>query len=149
MTATAIEVSKLDFAHDARRRGLRVYPMESDSAQPAFDEADCLATPDESQLDEWWGENSEYNIGIATDNLLALRLKNIAGAEEVGRLFKTHADTIKTTSLLVGRDGREHAHARESYLIFLVPKGVNVEARTDIVPGVDVLSYEDDVILGP
>jgi hypothetical protein len=143
MTKISVPVSKPDSAQAARRRGLRVYPMEPNSDQPAFPEADCVATCDESQVDEWWDENPEYNIGVATDNLLALRVNTAAGAIELGRLL-THRDAPKTTRIVINRPD----HEQENYALFLVPKGVNVEARVDIAPGVDVLAF-DDVIIGP
>jgi hypothetical protein len=137
-------VPKINFARDAGARGLRVYPMAPNSDQPAFPEADCVATCDESQFVEWWHEDSDRNIGIATDNLLALRVKTAAGAAELGRLFDSHPGTPKTARIILDRAGRE----QENYPLFLVPKGVNVEARVSIAPGVDVLAF-DDIIIGP
>src|SRR5437868_14905698 len=58
---------KLDFARETSRRGARVYPMSPNSDQPAFPEADCCATTDEGQIIEWWREDPDCNVGIATD----------------------------------------------------------------------------------
>ena len=144
MTATARQVSKLDYALETLGRGFRVYPMEPNSDQPAFPEADCFATREEGQVVEWWGKNSEYNIGIAADNLLAFHVQTAAGAAELGNLL-THSDTPKTARILIDRGDLVE---QENYVLFLVPKDVNVEARVNIAPGVDVLSFED-VIIGP
>ncbi len=144
MTATARQVSKLDYALETLGRGFRVYPMEPNSDQPAFPEADCFATHDESQVVEWWDENPEYNIGVATDNLLALRVNTAAGAVELSRIL-THPDTPKTARILIDRGDLVE---QENYVLFLAPKGVNVEARVNIAPGVDLLSFAD-VIIGP
>jgi hypothetical protein len=140
---TVVLESKLNFALKAGRRGLRAYPMAPNSDEAAFPEADCVATCDESQLSEWWQEDPDRNIGIATDNLLALRVKTSAGATALGHLLGSHQDTPKTTriALINGKETETHA-------IFLLPKGANPQARTDIVPGVDVLAF-DDVIFGP
>jgi hypothetical protein len=137
-------VSKIDFALDARRRGLRVYPLDPNSTEPAFPEADCFATRDESQAKEWWKENPDRNIGIATDNLLVLRVKTASGATALGRLLLSRQETTKTARIILDCAGRE----QESCVLFSVPNGVNVEARSNIAAGVDVLGF-DDVILGP
>ena len=71
---TATSMSRLDFALDAARRGLRAYPLAANSDEPAFPEADTAATTDESQIREWWTLWPDANIGIATDNLLAIRI---------------------------------------------------------------------------
>jgi hypothetical protein len=136
--------SKRDFALDARRRGLRVYPMEANSTEPAFPEADCVATTDETQNKEWWKEDPDRNIGIATDNLLALRVKTASAATALGHLLQSHPDTPKTARIILDVAGRE----QESHVLFLVPKGANAQARSNIVPGVDALAF-DDVIIGP
>jgi hypothetical protein len=139
-----LPIPKIDFALDARRRGLRVYPMAPNSDQPAFPEADCVATCDKSQVVEWWLEDANYNIGIATDNLLALRVKTASGATALGGLLRSRGEATKTARIILDCVGRE----QENYVLFLVPKGVNVQARSNIAPGVDVLAF-DDVIVGP
>ena len=141
---TAVPITKRDFALDARRRGLRVYPMDPNSTEPAFPEADCFATRDESQTKEWWKENPDRNIGIATDNLLVLRVKTASGATALGDLLRSRQETTKTARIILDCAGRE----QESCVLFSVTKGVNVQARSNIAPGVDVLAF-DDVILGP
>src|SRR5258705_6278443 len=141
---TTLSSPKVDFALDALRRGLRVYPMDPNSTEPAFPEADCFATRDESQTKEWWKEDPDRNIGIATDNLLVLRVKTASGATALGDLLRSHQETTKTARIILDCAGREQEHC----ILFLVSKGVNVSARSNIAPGVDVLGF-DDVILGP
>lgn len=141
---TDISMSKLDFALDARRRGFMPFPLLPNSDEPAFPEADCFATRDESQIVEWWQEDPERNIGIATDNLLALWVKTASGATALGDLLRSHQETTKTARIILDRAGRE----QENYILFSVPKCASVQARSNIAPGVDVLGF-DDVILGP
>lgn len=141
---TGASMSKLDFALDARRRGFMPFPLFPNSDEPAFPEADCFATRDESQIVEWWQEDPERNIGIATDNLLALRVKTASGATALGDLLRGQQETTKTARIILDRAGRE----QENYILFSVPKGASVQARSNIAPGVEVLGV-DDVILGP
>ncbi|MET3156816.1 hypothetical protein ABIE85_002610 [Bradyrhizobium diazoefficiens] len=141
---TGAPTSNFDFALDAQRRGLLVYPLLPNSDEPAFPEADCFATRYESQIEEWWQEDPERNIGIATDNLLALRVKTASGATALGDLLRSHQETTRTARIILDGAGRE----QENCILFSVPKGASVQARSNIAPGVDVLGF-DDVILGP
>src|SRR5882724_6565818 len=97
---TAVPITKRDFALDAQRRGLRVYPMNPNSTEPAFPEADCFATRDEGQTKEWWKEDPDRNIGIATDNLLVLRVKTASGATALGDLLRSHQEATKTARII-------------------------------------------------
>jgi hypothetical protein len=134
---------KIDLALDVIGRGFRVYPLAPNSDQPAWPDAKRAATLDENQVEEWWEEDPDRNIGIATDNLLALRVKSEAGGAELGRIFKGHPDTPKTTRIDFIDDDRADTH-----VLFLLPQGADAQARTNIVRGVDVLGFEH-VIIGP
>lgn len=57
---------KLDAALDAARRGFRVFPIGRDSRIPWDKGWQTAATTDEAAVAEWWTENRNYNIGIAT-----------------------------------------------------------------------------------
>jgi Bifunctional DNA primase/polymerase, N-terminal len=120
------------------------YPMAPNSDQSAFPEADCFATTDEKQIREWWSQWPEANIGIATDNLLALRVNTAPAAVALGELLQSQPDTPKTVRIILNIDD----HEQENHVVFSVPKGANAEARTDLAPGVSVLGF-DDVIVGP
>jgi hypothetical protein len=118
--------------------------MAPNSDQPAFPEADCFATSDESRILEWWGQWPDANIGIATDNLLALHVKTAPAALALGALLQRRPDTPRTVRIILDNDDRE----QENHVVFSLPKGANAQARTDIVPGVSVLDF-DGVIIGP
>jgi hypothetical protein len=135
---------KMDFALDAARRGLRAYPMAPNSDQPAFPEADCFATTDENQIREWWREDPHRNIGIATDNLLALHINTAPAAMALGALLQSRPDTPKTVRIILNIKD----HEQKNHMVFSVPKGANAQARTNIRPGISVLAF-DDVIVGP
>jgi hypothetical protein len=136
-------ISKLDFAQDARRRGFRVYPMTPDGEEPMFPEADCFATIDESQVLEWWEKWPDANIGISTENLLAIRIGQICTPEEleatIGLSFVKHNPT--KSLLIVGAT---------TYVAFLLPAGVTIGACIRLSENIQVLSSSaDDVIVAP
>ncbi|MBN8991620.1 MAG: bifunctional DNA primase/polymerase [Rhizobiales bacterium] len=143
LPATDTSISKLDYALDARRRGMRIFPMLPDSSVTASAEAYCNPTDDEAKIREWWAADPTHNIGIATVELLVLRTSTAKASAELGQLISVMlGDTPKTTRII-------HFVGRKSpgFLIFSLPSGARVAER-EILPGVRVLS-DDDAILGP
>jgi bifunctional DNA primase/polymerase-like protein len=138
-----VPVPKMDSALETSRRGARVYPLAPNSDEPAFPEADCCATTDESQVLEWWREDPDRNVGIATDYLLALHVTTADGANSLNEIMQNMPGpaAVKTTRLKLDGD--------RSYALFSLPKGATVPCAADILPGVSVLSSDDDVIVGP
>ncbi|RWD79736.1 bifunctional DNA primase/polymerase [Mesorhizobium sp.] len=58
--------TKLTAALDAASRGFRVFPVWRDSKIPWKKGWQAAATTDRAQISEWWGENPNWNIGVAT-----------------------------------------------------------------------------------
>ncbi|WP_161494825.1 bifunctional DNA primase/polymerase [Bradyrhizobium canariense] len=138
--------TNVEHALDAARRGLRVYPLAANTEEPAFPEADTAATTDESQVREWWALWPDANIGIATDNLLAIRIDprctDEAFRNTLGILFQQHGG--RTGSLvLVGE-------LVGSYVMFELPAGTLVQGQSNFLSEhMSVLSSVDDVLIGP
>jgi hypothetical protein len=138
--------TNVEHALDAARRGLRVYPLAANTDEPAFPEADTAATTDESQIREWWALWPDANIGIATDNLLAIRIDPRCTDEvfrdTLGTLFQQHGG--RTGSLvLVGE-------LVGSYVMFELPAGALVQGQSNFLSEhMSVLSSVDDVLIGP
>jgi len=57
---------KLTAALDAASRGFRVFPLKRDDKRPWQDGWQAAATTDEVQIRDWWTENPNYNVGVAT-----------------------------------------------------------------------------------
>lgn len=138
--------TNVEHALDAARRGLRVYPLAANAEEPAFPEADTAATADESQIREWWALWPDANIGIATDNLLAIRIDPRCTDEvfrdTLGTLFQQHGG--RTGSLvLVGE-------LVGSYVMFELPAGALVQGQSNFLSEhMSILSSVDDVLIGP
>ncbi|TYL80176.1 bifunctional DNA primase/polymerase [Bradyrhizobium cytisi] len=120
--------------------------MAANTDEPAFPEADTAATTDEKQIREWWALWPDANIGIATDNLLAIRIDPRCTDEvfrdTLGTLFQQHGG--RTGSLvLVGE-------LVGSYVMFELPVGASVQGRPDFLcDRMSILSSVDDVLIGP
>ncbi|WP_197090885.1 bifunctional DNA primase/polymerase [Bradyrhizobium sp. LTSP849] len=140
------DAPNVEHALDAARRGLRVYPLAANTDEPAFPEADTAATTDESQIREWWALWPDANIGIATDNLLAIRIDPRCTDEvfrdTLGTLFQQHGG--RTGSLvLVGE-------LVGSYVMFELPAGALMQGHSNFLSEhMSILSSVDDVLIGP
>jgi hypothetical protein len=148
MTATALLVSKLDFAQEARRRGARVYPLMPNSDAPAFPEADCFASTNEGQVLEWWHENPKRGIGISAEDTLIIRITERClqqTVQEFSELLKLNAVPLTFRTVR----GDFETSRLEICLFYTLPAGAVVPGGRDVFgPGIDVLST-DDVVLGP
>ena len=63
-----LEQAALDYA----QIGWSVFPLHPRTKVPATPHGFKDATTDEAQIREWWGENPDYNVGIATGNGLVV-----------------------------------------------------------------------------
>jgi hypothetical protein len=139
-------ISKLDFALNAAARGFRAYPMAPNSDEPAFPQADLFATTVESQLLEWWTQWPDANVGISTENLLAIRIDPPCTPAElehtIGLSFVENSPT-QSLSIVGGKGIATH-------VIFELPTSATIGARIRLSENIQVLSSEDDdVIVGP
>ncbi len=144
-------LSNIDFALNAADRGFVSFPLGVNSAEPAFDEGDAMATKSKVMLRHWWDENPKYNIGFSLENLLTLRINSTRWAtstfKSLDALLVAHGVpfSVKTVRKLSAAPDE----VVEVCLHFLLPDGATVEARSDVLfEGIDVLS-SDDFVVGP
>jgi hypothetical protein len=64
--------SKLDAALAWARRGFRLFPLVANSRRPAVKAFTLVATTDETRIAEWFGGDSDYNIGVDTTGMVVL-----------------------------------------------------------------------------
>ena len=130
---------------DAKRRGFMPFPLEPDSAEPAFPQGDAMATQHEIVLRSWWNENSDFNVGLSTGKLLTLRITDQPETLRplAALLLEHEVPPAVVTKRVCPNAGTEVC------LHFSLPVGATVEAQSDVLfPGIDVLST-DDFVVGP
>jgi Bifunctional DNA primase/polymerase, N-terminal len=144
---TAAPISKMDFAHDAARRGFSVFLLEAGTNLPLMPTWREVATPDPDQIRECWALCPDANVGISVKNLLTLRVTELCPPETFKPLAALLREREVPPSVRTVR-GRPNKGI-EICLCFLIPVGATVEAKSDVLfAGIDVLSNEDFVV-GP
>jgi hypothetical protein len=141
-------ISKMDFALEARRRGLRVYPMAENSEEAALPEGDCFATTVESQIREWWHDDPTRNVGLSAEDALIIRITERCPQHKVhefAALLKANAVPLTCRTVRNELD----TPRLEICFFYKLPIGATVAGGEDVFGrGIDVLST-DGVVLGP
>jgi hypothetical protein len=116
-------------------RGLRVFPCWPRKKEPAIRDNLRLAAVDEAIIRKFWGEQGQYNIGVATGRGSGIWVTDEDGEEglaTMSRLEAEHGKLPKTVEVVTGGGGR--------HLYWRWPDGVeirNFQVRADL-PGLDV-----------
>ncbi len=127
--------------------GFAVFPLQPHNKTPATSNGFKSATTDIQQINTWWDNNPDYNIGIATgtasNGLLVLDLdeddKNNKHGSEATREWLTQKETDFPKTAMV-RTGRGGVH------MLYYGQGGN---RTNILPGVDVRGEGGYIVAPP
>lgn len=124
--------------------GYRVFPCVPGGKQPATAHGCLDATTDEEQIQEWWEQNENYNIGVATDGLVVIDVdpspdgKRNEWADEIEHL----ADLLIGAGTITPRGG--------SHFWFRQPDGVALRnTASKIADGVDTRASGGYVLAPP
>ena len=135
---------KKESAHALAARGFRVFPLSPNSKIPPkglpWKEA---ATSDELQVEEWWLENPDYNIGVATGGgLLVVDADVKKGAPGLASADALVARGLSPEMTVETPSGGRHLYARVNE-----PYGNRVGTLSGF-PGVDI-RCEAGYVVGP
>jgi hypothetical protein len=89
-------------------RGLRVFPCRFRAKKPAIEDNLMLAAVDEIIIRKWWGEQGQYNIGVATgprSGVWVLDIDGHEGERTLRQLEEKHGTLPPTVESITG-DGR-------------------------------------------
>lgn len=126
-------------------RDLRVFPCKWRGKEPAIRDNLKLAAVDPIIIRRFWGEQGQYNIGVATGRGSGVWVTDEDGEEglaTMSRLEAEHGKLPKTVEVVTGGGGR--------HLYWRWPDGVdirNFQVRDDL-PGLDVRG-EGGYVLAP
>jgi hypothetical protein len=123
-----------------------VFPLKPDSKEPAVIGWQQAATNHLPDIDAWWTENPDYNIGISGKGLCLVDLdKNKGGPENwipITELQKMLGDEVPETLCVQTQGGGKH-------LYFKTPEGVEVANSVEkLGEGIDVRGANGYVV-GP
>lgn len=124
-------VSKLESALDLAAKGFSVFPLVPNAKNPAIKNWQNLATSDKKQVQKWWSNGSDYNIGVLTENLLVVDVDPRSGGFESFAELKL-ADDVPNTAISITRSGGMH-------LVYRLPERTTVKGGVHkFGQGVDV-----------
>ena len=128
--------------------GLSVFPLRERDKRPATANGFKDATTDKTQIERWWKENPNYNIGIATGSpsggLVVVDVdedkeKGKTGLSSIQNWMKKNGQIPKTVEVVTGRGGL-HAY------YFCKTKLSN---RTNVLDSVDIRADGGYVVAPP
>jgi hypothetical protein len=87
-------------------RGLAVFPWRPRGQRPATAHGCKDGTTDAAIIKQWWDENPQYNIGVATDaasHLFVVDIDDLDGEAALRHLEKQHGALPPTVEVITGR----------------------------------------------
>jgi hypothetical protein len=115
------------------RKGLAVFPCTPGQKTPACTHGCKDATTDAIAIQQWWQENSRYNIGVATGAISGIFIVDIDngdadGEAEWDKLIDRHGALMSTVEVIT---------ARGRHLWFKYPTVSVRNSAGKIAPGID------------
>lgn len=124
----------LQSAKELALKNFRIFPLRPLSKLPAIKDFPHNATTDIRLIESWWARNPNYNIGISTEELVAVDVDNKGdkkGSLEVARLRAEGKDFPETFEQLTPTLGHHLLYSTDEP----IRQGVNV-----LGPGLDIRS---------
>lgn len=87
-------ISLHQYAIELATAGYPVFPKYPRSKKPATENGFYDATTDIDQINEWWEENPDYNIGIPTGKVSGLVVLDREGITALDGVMKRYADPV-------------------------------------------------------
>lgn len=128
--------------------GLSVFPLRERDKRPATANGFKDATTDKTQIERWWKENPNYNIGIATGSpsggLVVVDVdedkeKGKTGLSSIQNWMKKNGQIPKTVEVVTGRGGLHAYYFCEKQL----------SNRTNVLDSVDIRADGGYVVAPP
>lgn len=132
--------TKREHAHAAARRGFDVFPIIPNAKRPLIDDWQNKATRDPAQIDKWWAEWPDANIGWPTNESIVIDIDPRKGGAETFLALLDMYDMPKTT--------RHGTQGGGDHIIFAAPDRKPVKGGNDkLGQGVDVKARGGYILL--
>ncbi len=125
------------------RKNLAVFPCLPRDKKPATSHGCNDATTDADTIRQWWRDNPQFNIGVATGAASGIFVVDVDGLDtelEVRRLEAEHGKLPATVEAITGK-GR--------HLYFRMPEMPLRKSASKIAPGIDIRATGGYVIAPP
>lgn len=133
-----------EIAINLAKGGMKVFPLIPLSKIPAINNGAKGATSDVKQVEEWWSDNSNYNIGLCTTDFFVLDIDQhdkSNGFRSLEMLENTFEPLPATFTVKTANEGRHY--------YFMKPKNITVKQKIGLLEGVDVKAHENNYIVAP
>lgn len=128
----------------ARWRKWAVFPVKPRAKEPLVAGAYKAATADLEQVEAWWRQWPDANIGLATGAVSGLWVLDIDGPEgeaSFAALVGEHGGELAET--LMASTGKGH------HLYWRLPTGVDQGRRIGVRPGIDIIGGQGYLVAPP
>lgn len=132
--------TKREAAHAAARRGFDVFPIVPNAKKPIIENWQRLATRDPAQIDKWWTEWPDANIGWPTNEHIVIDVDPRKGGAETFLALLDLYDMPKTT--------RHGTQGGGDHIIFAAPDRRPVKGGNDkLGQGIDIKARGGFILL--
>jgi hypothetical protein len=139
LASTASCKTKRDWARHLASQGFPVFPITPNAKKPPLIKKwQDLATQDPKQIDAWWDEWPDANIGGATNDFVVIDVDPRNGGEETFAGLEVIEHFPDTATTLTPSGGR--------HLIYVAPDGP-VQSGKQLGPGIDIQARGKYVVM--
>ena len=124
-------------------RGFAIFPCVAGGKVPATPHGGCDATKYLAQITNWWRENPNYNVAVATgpiSGVFVLDVDGLDAEESLRKLEEQYSPLPKTV---------ESVTPRGRHLFFRSENGAVRNSAGAIAPGLDIRGDGGYVVLPP
>lgn len=139
---TELKKAALNYAS----KGFKVFPLTPLSKIPLKGTRGSKeATTDNKQIEQWWENEPQANIGLVTDTFLVLDVdkhgKGVDGFTSLETLCNTFEPLPDTTIVTTANNG--------AHYYFMKPKGIELPQKIALMEGLDIKAHQNNYILAP
>lgn len=123
--------------------GFRVFPLIPGDKKPAVKRFPIVATTDAAQINAWWSERPDYNIGVSTTGFVVVDVDTKWGAHVLEN-FKNIGGDFNTFTVRTATGGLHlYYHGPDSRLAVGIVEGIDIRSHGGFVVGPGSITSKD------